>query len=67
MAQQRVIAGERLGEGSAAKARPVVADYGDGCRDGAQQLAGCLIDQIELAAIGAQIVELQQPLSVLDS
>ena len=50
-----------------AKVWPVVGDDRDRRRDGAQRYAGGLVDQVELAAIGAQIVELQQPLSVLDS
>jgi hypothetical protein len=57
VAQQRVIAGERPGEHRAAEARPVVADDRDRRRHGAQQIAGGLIDQINLAAVVAQVVE----------
>jgi hypothetical protein len=35
-------------------------------RHRAQQLAAGLVDQVDLAAIGAQVVQLQDPLCVLD-
>lgn len=56
-AQQRVLAGERFGEHTAAEAGPAVSDHCDRCRDGAQQFAGGLLDQVDLATIDAQVVE----------
>jgi hypothetical protein len=51
VAQERVLAGERFGEDCAVKAWCVVED-GDGRGDGAQQLAGGLIDQVDVSAVG---------------
>jgi hypothetical protein len=52
VAQERVLAGERFGEDCAVKAWCVVEDDGDGRGDGAQQLAGGLIDQVDVSAVG---------------
>jgi hypothetical protein len=49
--QQRAIAGERHLVGLAAAAGSIVTDDGDRGRDGAQQLAGGLVDRVQLAAI----------------
>ncbi len=66
VAQQRIVAGERLGKHGTAEAWPVVADHGDGCGHGVQQFAGGLVDQVELAAIGTQILQPEQPFGLPD-
>ena len=63
---KRVVAGERILVGLAAEARPVVGHDRDRRRDDVEDLAGGLVDELELAAIVAQIVDPENALAFGD-
>ncbi len=57
MAQQRVVARKRSLSGLAAKARPVVGHHLDQCQHDVDDLSGGLVDQLDGAAVGAQVIQ----------
>jgi hypothetical protein len=63
VAQQRVVAGERGLVGLAAEAGVVAGYDRDRCRDDVDDLTGGLVDQLQLAAIGPQVVEAEDAFS----
>jgi hypothetical protein len=66
MAQQRVLAGERLSKDGSAEAGPVVADHSDWRGHSADQFTGGVVDKVELTAVVTQVLEHEDLLGVLD-
>ena len=65
VSEQRVVAGERLGEGAAAEAWAVVGDH----RDRRRRLTNDVVvgvDDVHLAAVGAEVVEVEDPFRLDD-
>jgi hypothetical protein len=60
MAEQQVVAGERLREHGPAEARPVVGDHCDRCgRFADDEVVG--VDDVHPAPVGAEIIEVENP------
>ena len=63
--KQRVVAGERLGEGAAAEAEAVVGDHCDGCGNLADdEVLG--VDHVHLPTVSAELVEVEDPFCLVD-